>query len=75
MGEVPAEGGEAAEQEEGDEDFAEERHGAGGRGGVFREMGRGSGAGMRRYAREAVGATLTCGEAAQCLKAGLADRR
>lgn len=44
MGEVPAEGGEAAKQEEGDEDFAEERHGAGGRAGFLRDgprVGRG----------------------------------
>lgn len=46
-----------------------------GSGRFFSEMGRGSGAGMRRYAREGVGATLTCGEAGQCLKAALADRR
>ena len=35
MGEVPADGGESAEQEEWDEDFAEERHGAGGRARFF----------------------------------------
>jgi hypothetical protein len=41
MGEVPAEGGEAAEQEEGDEDFAEERHGAGGRAGFLERWAEG----------------------------------
>jgi hypothetical protein len=35
MGEAPANGGEAAEQEERDEDFAEERHGAGVRAGFL----------------------------------------
>jgi hypothetical protein len=46
-----------------------------GGGRFFLEMGRGLGAGMRRYAREGVGATLTCGEATQWLRAALADRR
>jgi hypothetical protein len=41
MSEAPADGGEAAEQEEGDEDFAEERHGAGVRAGFFERWGEG----------------------------------
>jgi hypothetical protein len=41
MGEVPAEGGEAAEQEEGDEGFAEERHGTGVRARLLERWGEG----------------------------------